>query len=555
MRKARFLEAAAALAAAALAAEAAADSVRRTPPVAGAVTCLSPETKGAEDAEGGAPVLIDGLGTAGIAPDTRNAEARAWFEQGVRLTWAFDEVEAIRAFQEAQRLDPACALCFWGEAWARGPTINLQPRTEELPAARIAAERAVRLSRRLPDRERQLIRAMKLRTGPGEFRNLRYAQAMQRLAARYPEDDAITVLAADALMVGADPSAGPEAALAPQRLLERVLGRNPDHSGAIHMYIHLTDWLDLQALAVPYAERLGRIAPAASHLVHMPSHSFYGVGRYADAAAVNVAAIAADAAFAQRARPAESAYRTGLLGHNMHFAMNSALFRGDGDTALSVARQFRERFPAPQGWRRLIASATWFAEGLHGAPDAVLALPEAPEEDSFSVAMRHYARGEALARRGDAAAVRAEAAAIGALMEGPRAPQLGGAPGRSMATIAQLVLEGRAAMLAGEHEAAAAAYRKAMAAQVAAQFGADPPLWWYPVRRSLAAAQLAAGDAAGAREQLRASLERWPNDPLALAALARAEEALGNGEAAAQALGQARGIWAGDVTQVPLARI
>ena len=553
MGKARLLAAVAALASAGLTAEAAADSVRRTPKLVAGLSCAQPTEAAGEAA--GRPVLIEGLGTAGIAPDTASAEARAWFEQGVRLVWAFDEVEAIRAFREAQRLDPACALCAWGEAWARGPTINLQPRTEELPAARAAAERAVRLSRRLGERERRLIRAMRARTGEREFRNARYARTMQRLAGLYPDDDALNVIAADALMVGGDSTAGAAAAAAPKALLERVLSRNPDHSGAIHMYIHLTDWIDAQRLAEPYAERLGRIAPAASHLVHMPSHTFYGVGRYSDAAAVNVAAIAADRAFAERARPAASNYRTGLLGHNMHFAMNSALFRGDGATALSVARQFRERFPALEGWRRLIGSSVWFSEGLHGDPEAVLALPEPDKEDAFSAAMRHYARGEALARRGDGARVRAEAEAIRALREGPRAPQLGGEAGAVMAEIAQLVLEGRAAMLGGDHAAAATAYRSAMERQVAAGFGSDPPLWWYPVRRSLAAAQLASGDAAGARLQLLASLERWPNDPLALAALARAEQALGNGAEAERTLTRARAIWDGDPAEVPLARI
>ena len=145
-----------------------------------------------------------GSATSGIVPDTSNEEARRWFDQGVRLIWAFDEVEAVRAFREAQRLDPDCAMCFWGEAWARGPTINLNPRTEELAEARAAAERALRLSRNLPDPQKRLVRAMRERTGEGEFRNARYATIMERLAARHPADDAIQVIAADARMVAAE---------------------------------------------------------------------------------------------------------------------------------------------------------------------------------------------------------------------------------------------------------------------------------------------------------------------------------------------------------------
>ena len=544
----------AAAAGAVLGAEAGADSTRRAA-LAASSWCAPPAASPAPE-PAPAPVLIDGLGYAGIEPDSANAEARAWFAQGVRLVWAFDEVEAIRAFQQAQRLDPGCALCFWGEAWARGPTINLQPRTEELDAARAALRRAVALSSGLGQRDRMLIRAMRSRMGREAFRGDAYASAMEGLARRFPEDDAISVIAADARMVAA-PRGGLQPGSLTQQLLERVLARSPDHSGAIHMYIHLTDWIDRQALAEPHAERLGRIAPAASHLVHMPSHTFYGIGRYADAAAVNVRAIAADRAFIERARPAASDYRTGLLAHNMHFAMNSALMRGDGQTALSVAEQFRHRYLANgegEGFIRLIGSAVWFSEGLHGAPDAVLASAEPGEDDPVGRALRRYARGEAMARAGDGAAVRAEAAAIRALREGPQAPALG-ETGSKLAEIAQLVLEGRAAMIAGDHAAAASAYRTAMERQIEADFSPDPPLWWYSVRRSLGAALLAAGEHGSAREQFAASLRRWPNDALALYALAQAEEALGDREAAASALARARAGWAGDLAAVPLTRI
>jgi len=542
-----------ALAGTALGAQAAADSVRADFEALD-LWCFQPSAAAAAPVTVPPPVLVEGLGTSGIDPHTANADARLWFDQGVRLIWAFDEVEAVRAFREAQRLDPSCAMCFWGEAWARGPTINLQPRTEQLAEARAAAERAVSLSRRLPERERRLIRAMRQRTGKEAFANERYAAVMERLAERHPEDDAINVIAADARMVASENLA--EGSLA-QRLLERVLARSPEHSGAIHMYIHLTDWIDRQDLAERPAERLGRIAPAASHLVHMPSHTFYGIGRYEDAAAVNVRAIAADAAYVQRVRPPASDYRTGLLAHNMHFAMNSALMRGDGATALSVADQFRERYleGPPNPRVRAIASAVWFSQGLHAPPERVLALADPGENQVLFRTMRHYARGEALARRGNAAAIRDEAKAIGDILGGPEAPQIGGRAGTVLAEIAQKVLEGRAAMLAGDHVAAEAAYRAAMEKQVAARFGSDPPLWWYSTRRSLAAALLARGNAADAREQLLASLEHWPNDALALYALSRAEQALGNASAAADALRRARAGWAGDLSAVPLARI
>jgi tetratricopeptide (TPR) repeat protein len=339
-----------------------------------------------------------------------------------------------------------------------------------------------------------------------------------------------------------------------QQLLERVLARSPDHGGAIHYYIHLTDWIDRQDLAEPYADRLGRIAPAASHLVHMPSHTFFGVGRYRDAAQVNVAAIAADRRYERRVRPPASDYRTGLLAHDMHFAIESALGHGDGATALAVSEQFAETFlaRAASARFRVLGSATWYARGLHGDPADVLAIA-APSHATEKV-FRHYARGEALARSGDAAAVRAEAVAIAALRTGESAPSLGQG-GTALATVMQYVLEGRSAMLAGDFRRAEGAYRRAMDAQLAARFGMDPPLFWYSVRRSLAAARLARGDARGARAQLTASLEHWPNDPLALYALSLAERRLGRTAEADAALTRARAAWAGEVTAVPLTRI
>ncbi|HEV2816468.1 MAG TPA: hypothetical protein VGW40_04500 [Allosphingosinicella sp.] len=544
---------AAALGATALAAESTGDSARRDPRLAGGSCSIPVADASKRPAGGGSPVLVDGLGYAGLEADSANREARAWFAQGVRLVYAFDEAEAIRAFRKAQQLDPDCALCFFGEAWARGPTINLQPRTEELGAARAAARRAVALSERLSPRDRTLVEAMAIRTRDGAaFGNAAYADFLEGAARRLPDDDTIAIMAADARMVVSPRRIRPGSSS--QRLLERVLRRNPDHGGAIHYYIHLTDWIDRQALAVPYADRLGKIAPAASHLVHMPSHSYYGVGRYRDAAAANVAAVAADRSFARRVRPPPSDYRTGLLRHNMHFAIESALIRGDGATALAVSDQYRDAFLVRRAGAgaRLLGSATYYARGLHGDIEAALAMAE--PDNAIEKVLRRYARGEALARRGDAGAVRAEAAAIAALRRGSEAPSLGPA-GTPLAAVLQQVLEGRAAMLAGDAAAAQAAYRAAMDAQLASLRGSDPPLFWYSVRRSLAAAMLAAGDARGARAQLRASLRHWPNDPLALYALSLAERRLGKARDADRALALARAGWAGDVTAVPLARI
>ncbi|WP_114953156.1 hypothetical protein [Sphingosinicella terrae] len=549
-RRFRVLALSAALATTALSAQPAAQSERREVRLPDE-TCV---TAPASDAEGSEspPVLVEGLGHAGIDADSDDEEARAWFAQGVRLVWAFDEAEAVRAFRQAQRLDPNCALCFFGEAWARSPTINLNPRTDQLEPARTAARRAAALADRLGERDRLLVQAMALRTADGEaFDQTRYAAFLETAALRLPDDATIAILAADARM---QVSESMEPGSLSQRLLERVLAREPDHGGAIHFYIHLTDWIDRQHLAVPYADRLGRIAPAASHLIHMPSHSYYGVGRYRDAAAANVAAIAADRAYEGRVRPPASDYRRYLLRHNMQFAIVSALARGDGETALAVSEQYRTAYlgEGADPVSRLLGSAVHYSAGLHGDPAALAAAaePADPLERLFHL----YARGEAAARRADAAEVEAAAQSVAALRTGTDSPSLG-RRGDQLGGIIEAQLAGRAAMMAGRPEQAAAAYRRAMQAQLDADFGSDPPLFWYSIRRSLAAALLAAGDAEGARNQLFASLRRWPNDPLALYALSLAERRLGDEASAERNLARAQAAWAGDVTQVTLARI
>jgi tetratricopeptide (TPR) repeat protein len=509
----------------------------------------------AEAAEAPPPVLVEGLGYSGIAADTKNAEAQRWFDQGIRFVWAFDEAEGIRAFQRAQALDPECALCFWGEAWARSPTLNLRGRTEEFAAAKAAAAKAVSLAGKLPERDRLLVELMRVRTaGASAFDGKAYAAASAAAAARFPQDDVITLLAADAAMQETELEKLPKGTL-PQRLLEGVLGRNPDHTGAIHFYIHLTDWLEDERLAEQHASRLGGLAPGSSHLVHMPSHTFYGVGRYKDAMKANLAAIGIDRDYEAKVRPPESAYRSGLNRHNTNFAIGSALMIGDAASALKAADYFRSLYAAkPDDVGGLFPRASiYYAYGVHGSLNDVMALPEPSEKTPLLRAMRHYARGEALIRAGDAAGARREAAAIARMRTADVPSPQAGRWGAPMLEIAQHVIEGRAALLEGHPKAAEKAFRRAMAKQRKARFSTDPPTWWYPVRRSVAAALISQRDYRGARNQLLASLADWPNDPVAYHLLAQAERALGRGDLADGYEARARNAWAGDFSRVTLA--
>jgi hypothetical protein len=550
--------------------------VDRTTWLAGAGVCAA--DAGARALGGEAPpVLIDGLGTADLEPDTTDTKARQWFAQGLRLVWAYDEAEAIRAFRIAQQIDNGCALCFWGEALARSPTLNLQPPYVDVDAASEVAVRALKLVGKLErgDPRRGLIEAIALRapTQGDSFDGEAYVQTMTRLAEEavaratrgqeLPNDNAILILAADSEIVRWSGSGAPTQGA--RTWLETVLKRKPAHSGAIHFYIHLADIIGHPEIARDYAPMLPKLAPAASHLIHMPSHTYYGDGDFRQAVDTNLRAIDAYGSF-EKWQPVWSAYRRYLYAHDHHYAIQAAVISGDARRALAIARRFTEAFPAKDPLFRIRAAhyaAPWYALGRYGAVGAVLDVAEPAtgfdgDIRSLSLAAWHYARGEAYVRSDQAdraPRIAEEARAIAALLDGPAGRALG-AEGEALATIARYVLEGRAAMVAGRPADAISAYRAAMNVQNNANLQFDPPPFWYPVRRSLAAAMYRANDAAAARRQLVALLDGW-QDPLALYLMSLVERRLGDPASADKYLKRAEAGWAGGktVSQVPVEQI
>ncbi|MDI6625903.1 MAG: hypothetical protein QME55_14320, partial [Brevundimonas sp.] len=363
--------------------------------------------------EAGAPVagmvMVDGFGTGGFQIATNNPEAQAWFNHGVRLRWAFEHGESVRAFRKARLLDPACALCAWGEAWAMGPNLNGGGGDEETRLAALKAARdARRLARRATPMQRQMIDALVQRySGRESSRARRFATAMDRIARRNPADVSVAAIAADAWMLNADEwwdddgkAADPGITRAMQ-ILEQALARAPDDPGAIHLYIHLTEWSDDPHKAIPYGERLATLAPGASHLVHMPSHTFYRVGRYRDAMMSNVAAVALDRRYDELARPPGGVPGMPLHGHNIHFGMGGALMAGGDVEGLKLAEWFLDVFPdipADNLWRQMTANNAYAVYGRFADAERVAGLKEPPASHPMLRISWRYARGEAAAR-------------------------------------------------------------------------------------------------------------------------------------------------------------
>jgi tetratricopeptide (TPR) repeat protein len=351
------------------------------------------------------PPLWDNLGTVTFKISTTNPEAQRYFDQGLRLNYGFNHAEAVRSFRKAQRLDPACAMCFWGEALAFGPNINAPMEAEAVAPALAAVSKAQSLSAAATEKERLLIAAMARRysADPGfkqSAGDLAFAVAMQEASSRFPADDDVAVLAAEALMnlspwdYWADDKRTPKGRTADiVGLLERVLARNPSHPAAIHLYIHAVEASTTPERAEAGADRLARLAPGSGHLVHMPSHIFYRIGRYKDSLAVNIDAIAADEAYL-RSIPGSMIVRGGYYPHNVHFLLVSAHMAGDARTALATADKLATVTPDEATrafpWVQPIKAAPYFTYAHFRTPDLVLIQPAPPTEFSYALAARRW---------------------------------------------------------------------------------------------------------------------------------------------------------------------
>ncbi|BCH33791.1 hypothetical protein MesoLjLc_57210 [Mesorhizobium sp. L-8-10] len=291
---------------------------------------LSPEAiKAYEEAD---PPLWNDLGSLTYPISTKNSEAQSYFQQGLRQTANFNHAEARRAFGKAQRLDPSCAMCFLGEALVLGPNINV-PMDPAANAPAIAAlKKAQALASGASEKERELIEAVATRYSedPAAERpklDASFADAMAALSDKYPDDLELAVLAAEAAMdtqpwdywePGGKEPKGRTADV--QKRLEGVLAKAPDHPWAIHLYIHLVEASDRPERAEPYADRLAALMPGAGHIVHMPSHIYYRIGRYADSLEANKAASKADETYIAQTG-AVGVYPIGYYSHNVHFVL------------------------------------------------------------------------------------------------------------------------------------------------------------------------------------------------------------------------------------------
>jgi hypothetical protein len=453
-------------------------------------------------------------------------------DQGLAMVYGFNHDEAIRAFREAARLDPTCAMAYWGIAFSLGPNYNLPTDSERAAEARKAADKAVALAGRTTPRERAYIAAIAKRYGRRPDTDDRkaldraYANAMRDVARRYPDDlDAATLFAESLMVLRPWDLWKPDGTSQPGTkeivaTLERVIARDAGHPGANHYYIHAVEASPNPERALRAANTVAATMPAAGHIVHMPSHIYMRVGRYADAADTNTRAIAVDEAYIGAQQPA-GVYPMMYYPHNMHFFWSAASMEGRSADALAVATRLDGHLdPAMM---KSMPTMEYFAPtrpfGLvrFGRWKEILAVPRPPDDLPYSIAMWDHARGLALTATGKLADAEASLAEIRRIAPTIPADRIvaDNQPARTHVEIAAAVLTGEIAARRGRTDDAVAALRTGVELEDGLPY-TEPPAWYQPVRHRLGAVLLAAGRHADAEAVYREDLRRNPDNGWAL---------------------------------------
>lgn len=499
-------------------------------------------------------VLLDGLGDYSFPVTSAHPEVQRWFDQGLALTWGFNHDAAERAFLKATELDPGCAMCWWGAALVLGPHVNAAMDPADNADAWNRLQRALAAAPAASARERAFITALSARYAelpPADRRPLdeAYAEATRALVAQRPDDLDAAVLHAEALM-DLQPWDYYDARLRPKghtaevvRGLESVMARDPEHAGALHLYVHAVEASADPGRGAAAADRLRDLVPGSGHLVHMPAHIYARVGRWHDAVLANQRAIEADDAYLALCRGNVSGvYPLGYVPHNHHFLWFAASMEGNAAMAREAARRTAEQTHLPELMRQPGFAGLqhywmtpWFERVRFGRWDEIAGAPNPAGDLPYVTAIWHYAQGIAAVRQSRLDDADAHLAALRPLAADPAMDALtvwDRYPLSYAVRIAERSLAAELAAARGDHDAAIAALTEATAIEDGIPYD-EPPGWHAPVRHSLGAVLLSAGRPAEAEAVYREELRRNPGNGWSLSGLAGSLRAQGRaGEAA-----------------------
>ncbi len=492
----------------------------------------------------GAP-LFDGMGDHTHPITTNNKYVQRYFDQGLTIDFAFNHAESARSFRAGQTLDPNCAMCFWGEALALGPNINVTSNgsvimaDQERLAAYEAIQKAVSLKNKVSEKERDFIDALATRyngdtASPRGPLDLAYAEAMRELSNKYPEDDDAASLFAESLMntmpwdYWIDADSPKPLTVEAIEILEKVMARNPRHPMALHLYIHAVESSSQPERAEAAADILLDLVPGAGHLVHMPSHIYWRVGRYADASESNIMAAAVDEAYIAACN-AQGFYPAAYYPHNIHFLWASSSMEGRSEIAIEagekVAKNVRlemiDQFPGVEFFKTVpMLSLVQF-----GLWDRVLELDPPAERLEYANAIWHYARSVAYSNKGNIESAQKERQMIESLKDNNDVLHLDSIyyPASMLLEIADSLALGEIAISNNDYQSAIQYFANAVSVQDALPY-TEPPFWYYPTRLSLGKAYLLSDQADEAEVVFEENLKRYPRNGWALYGLIQALE-------------------------------
>ena len=478
------------------------------------------------------PVMFTGLSNLHHPTSTRNPEAQQFFDQGLRLIYAFNHEEAVRSFQRAAELDPQFAMAWWGVAVAVGPNYNSPVDPEREKEAVDAVQRAVSLSAAAPPIEQDYILAIATRFSASarpdyQQLNINYSRAMRDLSHKYPDDLDAATLYADSLMnlhpwrlwnLDGTPAEGTSEILA---TLESVLRRDPNHIGAMHLYMHAVEASPNPERGLPYADRIATLAPSAGHLVHMPSHIYMRTGNYDGARASNATAAHVDEQYIAETG-AEGIYPMMYYSHNLHFLAIAAGTQGRCSEGIDAAKRLTANVQPAVSQMPMLEPFL----GIHYAVmvrcnrwDELLATQPPVAKTSALSAFWLYAHGSALAARGRLNEAAVDEQKLSAIVKATPRDEIFMPPIENHSwqiyRIADALLSARIAEARGDKTAAISLLRQAVADQGALLYD-EPPDWYFDTHQALGGILLRTGDAAGAESVFRDGLAKDPRDPRSL---------------------------------------
>jgi tetratricopeptide (TPR) repeat protein len=498
-------------------------------------------------AEGPIAPRLENLGDYHLPVTTQSLESQRFFDQGLRLTYAFNHSEALRAFKEAARLDPENAMAYWGWALVLGPNINLPMVPEVAPQAYQAIQRAVALKEKVSERERAYIDALAERytndsTADRVPLDQAYARAMAKLVECYPDDlDAATLYAASLMNLSpwdywnldGSPKGHTQEIL---ETLQSVVDRHPRHAGALHYYIHTVEARHPDR-GERYADMLAGLMPGAGHIVHMPSHIYMRVGRFADSFEANRRAVKADESYITQCR-AQGIYPLNYYPHNIHFMAWSAMVQGRPEAALEAARKIVAKVPPELAadknvWAlyETFLSQPVFVLVRFGMWDEMLAEPKPDIESQFMTGIWHYGRALAFVHTGRLAEARRELRALTAAREamGELEHYIGLGVAQTLLTIAEEIVLGELTYAEDSTLEGLAHLERAVRLEDSLRYN-EPPDWYFPVRHLLGAMLLDAGRPNEAEVVYAADLRKNPENGYSLFGLRLALERQGKRE-------------------------